>query len=80
MQTGIVRTADGLLLPGFGPLAMFKILVEAALSPFKRSPAIVVRTRVGLQIMQSTRPTTTHHATTTQLEPEELQHNREAPT
>ena len=34
MQTGIVRTADGLLLPGFGPLAMFKILVEVALSPF----------------------------------------------
>ena len=34
MQTGIVRTADGLLLPGFGPLAMFKMLVEAALSPF----------------------------------------------
>ena len=43
MQTGIVRTADGLLLPGFGPLAMFKMLVEVALSPFKRSP-IVVRT------------------------------------
>ena len=43
MQTGIVRTADGLLLPGVGPLAMFQILVEAALSPFKRSP-IVVRT------------------------------------
>ena len=42
MQTGIVRTADGLLLPGVGPLAMFQILVEA-LSPFKRSP-IVVRT------------------------------------
>ena len=41
MQTGIVRTADGLLLPGFGPLAMFKILVEAALSPFKRSPIVV---------------------------------------
>ena len=34
MQTGIVRTADGLLLPGFGPLAMFKMLVEAALSSF----------------------------------------------
>ena len=31
MQTGIVRTADGLLLPGFGPLAMFKMLVEVAL-------------------------------------------------
>jgi hypothetical protein len=43
VQTGIVRTADGLLLPGVGPLAMFQILVEAALSPFKRSP-IVVRT------------------------------------
>jgi len=42
VQTGIVRTADGLLLPGVGPLAMFQILVEA-LSPFKRSP-IVVRT------------------------------------
>ena len=38
MQTGIVWTADGLMLPGFGPLAMFKILVEVALSPFKRSP------------------------------------------
>ena len=48
MQTGIVRTADDLLLPGVGPLAMFKIL-EAALSPFKRSP-IVVRTTHTLSV------------------------------
>ena len=43
MQTGIVRAADGLLLPpqAFGP--MFQAFVEVALSPFKRSP-IVVRT------------------------------------
>ena len=52
MQTGIVRTADGLLLPGFGPLAMFKILVEVALSPFKRSH-IVVRRFVTLCVCNS---------------------------
>ena len=47
MQTGIARTADGLLLPpqAFGP--MFQAFVEVALSPFKRSP-IVVRTTTTL--------------------------------
>ena len=42
MQTGIARTADGLLLPpqAFGP--MFQAFVEVALSPFKRSPIVVV--------------------------------------
>ena len=47
MQTGIVRTADGLLLPGFGPLAMFKILVEAALSQETGKQQVRVERTIG---------------------------------
>ena len=47
MQTGIARTADGLLLPSQGGGPMFQAFVEVALSSFKRSP-IVVRTATTL--------------------------------
>ena len=47
VQTGIARTADGLLLPSQGGGLMFQAFVEVALSPFKRSP-IVVRTATTL--------------------------------
>eukprot|EP01043_Picozoa_sp_COSAG02_P126434 COSAG02_NODE_63684_length_262_cov_1.245399_1_plen_52_part_01 len=30
VQTGIVRIANGMLLPGVGPLAMFQALVEVS--------------------------------------------------
>ena len=44
MQTGIARTADGLLLPSQGGGPMFQAFVEVALSPFKRSPIVVRHT------------------------------------
>ena len=55
MQTGIVRTADGLLLPGVGPLAMFKRCTTSSAELTKRPKClhhdrVVVRVRVRVRV------------------------------